>query len=103
MITQHAAFSYLAKEYGLKQVAIAGLSPEEEPSAAKLADLKTFAKKHDVKIIYFEEVASPKVADTLAGEIGAKTEVLNTLEGLSQKNGIKASVISTLWRKTLMH
>ena len=44
MITQHAAFSYLAKEYGLKQVAIAGLSPEEEPSAAKLADLKTFAK-----------------------------------------------------------
>ena len=56
-------------------------------------------QKHDVKIIYFEEVASPKVADTLAGEIGAKTEVLNTLEGLSQKNGIKASVISTLWRK----
>lgn len=101
LITQHAAFSYLAKEYGLKQVAIAGLSPEEEPSAAKLADLKTFAKKHDVKIIYFEEVASPKVADTLAGEIGAKTEVLNTLEGLSQKERNKGIGYIDIMEKNL--
>ncbi|MBY8913433.1 metal ABC transporter substrate-binding protein [Bacillus sp. YC2] len=101
LITQHAAFSYLAKEYGLKQVAIAGLSPEEEPSAAKLAELKTFAKQHDVKIIYFEEVASPKVADTLAGEIGAKTEVLNTLEGLSQKERDKGIGYIDIMEKNL--
>ncbi|KXZ23386.1 metal ABC transporter substrate-binding protein [Bacillus nakamurai] len=101
LITQHAAFGYLAKEYGLKQVAIAGLSPEEEPSAAKLAELKTFAKKHDVKIIYFEEVASPKVANTLAGEIGAKTEVLNTLEGLSQKERDKGIGYIDIMEKNL--
>ncbi|MED3652250.1 MULTISPECIES: metal ABC transporter substrate-binding protein [Heyndrickxia] len=91
IITQHAAFSYLASEYGLQQVPIAGLSPEQEPSAKKLAELKKFAKEHDVKVIYFEELASPAVAKTLANEIGAKTEVLNTLEGLSdedQENGL---------------
>lgn len=86
MITQHAAFGYLAHEYGLIQVPIAGLSPDQEPSAAKLAELKAFAKEHDVKVIYFEELASPKVAQTLANEIGAQTEVLHTLEGLSKED-----------------
>ncbi|MFT8322671.1 MAG: metal ABC transporter substrate-binding protein [Bacillus sp. (in: firmicutes)] len=86
LITQHAAFGYLAKEYGLTQVPIAGLSPEEEPNAQKLAELKGFAKEHDVKVIYFEELASPKVAKTLAAEIGAEIEVLSTLEGLSKED-----------------
>ena len=91
MITQHAAFAYLASEYGLEQVAIAGLSPEQEPSAQKLAELKDFAKEHDIQVIYFEETASEKVAQTLATEIGAETEVLSTLEVLSkedQKQGL---------------
>ena len=91
LITQHAAFGYLTKQYGLTQVPIAGLSPEQEPSAAKLAELKKFAQTHHVKTIYFEELTSPKVAKTLADEVGAKTEVLNTLEGLSkeqQKQGL---------------
>ncbi|TRZ38969.1 zinc ABC transporter substrate-binding protein [Niallia circulans] len=91
MITQHAAFGYLAHDYGLEQIAIAGLSPEQEPSAAKLAELKTFASEHDINVIYFEEAASPKVAETLANEIDAKTTVLNTLELVNeedQKNGL---------------
>ena len=86
MITQHAAFGYLASEYGLTQVPIAGLSPEEEPNAQRLAELKDFAKEHDISVIYFEETASKKVADTLATEIGAKTEVLSTLEVLSKED-----------------
>ncbi|MGE8206470.1 metal ABC transporter substrate-binding protein [Heyndrickxia sp. NPDC080065] len=84
LITQHAAFGYLTKEYGIKQVPIAGLSPSQEPSPAKLGELKEFALKHKVKTIFFEELTSPKVAETLATEIGAKTEVLHTLEGLSK-------------------
>ncbi|XRG78773.1 metal ABC transporter substrate-binding protein [Rossellomorea sp. GAMAL-10_SWC] len=91
IITQHAAFGYLTKQYGLVQVPIAGLSPSNEPSPSRLAELKQFAKSHDINTIFFEEVASPIVANTLANEIGAKTAVLNTVEGLSeeeQKQGI---------------
>ncbi|MFF2445851.1 metal ABC transporter substrate-binding protein [Neobacillus sp. NPDC058068] len=111
IITQHAAFGYLTKEYGLKQVPIAGLSPDAEPSPARLAELKTFAQEHHLHTIYFEELASPKVAETLASEIGAKTKVLNTLEGLSKpdqerglnyievmKNNLK-SLVETLSQK----
>ncbi|MFC3747844.1 metal ABC transporter substrate-binding protein [Paenibacillus sp. GCM10012306] len=85
-ITQHAAFGYLAKEYGLTQVPIAGLSPEEEPSAAKMAEIVKFAKTHNVKTIFFETLVSSSVADTIAKEIGAKTAVLNPIEGLTEED-----------------
>lgn len=83
-ITQHAAFGYLAEEYGLHQVPIAGLSPEQEPSAAQMASVIDFAKEHKVKTIFFETLVSSKVSETIAQEIGAKTAVLNPIEGLTE-------------------
>ncbi|AOZ94400.1 metal ABC transporter substrate-binding protein [Paenibacillus crassostreae] len=83
-VTQHAAFGYLAKEYGLTQVAIAGLSPEEEPSPDKMVDIVKFAKEHNVTTIFFETLADPKVADTIAKEMGVRTDVLNPIEGLTK-------------------
>ncbi|MHA6529755.1 metal ABC transporter substrate-binding protein [Paenibacillus sp. BAC0078] len=85
-ITQHAAFGYLAREYGLTQVPIAGLSPEQEPSAAKMAEIVKFAKEHEVKTIFFETLVSSSVADTIAKEIGSKAAVLNPIEGLTDKD-----------------
>ncbi|WP_063563888.1 metal ABC transporter substrate-binding protein [Paenibacillus sp. O199] len=84
-ITQHAAFGYLAKEYGLQQVPIAGLSPEQEPSAAQMASVIDFAKEHQVKTIFFETLVSSKVSETIANEVGAKTAVLNPIEGLTEE------------------
>ncbi|MFC5471224.1 metal ABC transporter substrate-binding protein [Cohnella suwonensis] len=90
-VTQHAAFGYLAKEYGLTQVPISGLSPEQEPSPDRMADIVSFANQHEVKTIFFETLVEPKVAQVVANEIGAKTDVLNPLEGLTdddKKNGL---------------
>ncbi|MEH7307774.1 metal ABC transporter substrate-binding protein [Neobacillus drentensis] len=85
-VTQHAAFGYLAKQYGLTQIPIAGLSPDVEPTLGKLKELAEVTKKKNVKVIYFEGLTSSKVAQTLANEIGAKTEVLNPLEGLTKED-----------------
>ncbi|MED4954900.1 metal ABC transporter substrate-binding protein [Paenibacillus macerans] len=85
-ITQHAAFGYLAKQYGLTQVPIAGLLPEQEPSASQMAEIVQFAKEHNVKTIFFETLVSSKVADTIASEIGAKSAVLNPIEGLTEED-----------------
>lgn len=90
IVTSHAAFGYMAKAYGLRQVAIAGLSTESEPSAKELAEVARFAKENNIKYIFFESLVSPKLAETIASEVGAKTLVLNPLEGLTQdeiKNG----------------
>ncbi|NOU68858.1 zinc ABC transporter substrate-binding protein [Paenibacillus sp. LMG 31461] len=85
-VTQHAAFGYLAKEYGLTQVPIAGLSPEEEPAPDKMAYIIKFAKENQVKTIFFETLVDPKVAQTIAKEINAKTDVLNPIEGLTDED-----------------
>ncbi|MFA6565947.1 MAG: zinc ABC transporter substrate-binding protein, partial [Candidatus Paceibacterota bacterium] len=77
------AFGYLADNYGLEQISIAGLSPDAEPSPKQLTDIVTFAKKNNVKYIFFESLASPELSQMIADEIGAKTLVLNPLEGLT--------------------
>lgn len=83
IIVAHEAFAYLTEAYGLQQIGIEGLASETEPDPARMAEIITFAQEHDVKVIFFEELASPKVAETIAREIGARTAVLNPLEGLT--------------------
>lgn len=88
-LVQHAAFGYLAHQYGLTQKSIAGVSPDQEPTPGRLAELKQFAEEQQVDVIYFEENANSKVAETLATETGIKLMVLNPLESLTNEQ-IKA-------------
>ena len=83
-VASHAAFNYLARDYGLQQVAVTGISPEDEPSAAQLATIADFVKKHHITTIFFEGAATPKVANTLAEATGATTGTLYTMENLSE-------------------
>lgn len=86
IITSHAFFGYLAKRYNLDVASISGISPDEEPSAAKLAELTQLVKEKGIKYIFFESLASPRLAETLAQETGAKTAVFDPLEGLSDED-----------------
>jgi zinc transport system substrate-binding protein len=85
MVTTHAAFGYLAAAYGLRQEAIAGLEPQVEPSARRLAELKAFVEREGISTIFTEELVSPDVAETLAAEAGVDTAVLLTIEGLTDE------------------
>ena len=86
MVTSHSAFGYLANRYGLTQVGIAGISPDEEPDAAKLAALADYTRANHVTTVYTETLASPAVAQTIASETGAKTAVLDPLEGVTENS-----------------
>ena len=88
-ITSHAAFGYLAAQYGINQVSISGVSPDEEPSSQKLAEITQLVKQKDIKIIFFESLVSPKLSETIANETGAKTMVLDPIEGITS-DGVKA-------------
>jgi zinc transport system substrate-binding protein len=85
IVTSHAAFGYLADEYGLRQEAISGISPEAEPDPKRLAELADLVRANGVTTIFTEELVSPAVAQTLARETGVTTAVLNPLEGLTAK------------------
>lgn len=84
-VVSHAAFNYLANDYGLKQVAVTGISPEDEPSAKQLKDIADFVGKHGITTIFFEGKATPKVAETLAKTTGTKTATLYTMENLTEE------------------
>lgn len=101
IITSHAAFGYLATTYGLNQVSIAGLSPDAEPSPKQLADITDFAKKNNVKYIFFESLVSPKLSETIAKEVGAQTMVLDPIEGLSAEDLASGKDYLTVMRTNL--
>ncbi len=81
IVVSHDAYSYLARRYQLTLLPIAGLSPEQEPSPQTLADLVQTVQQKKIKFIFFETLASPRLAETLARETGAQSLVLNPLEG----------------------
>lgn len=84
IVTSHAAFHYLADRYHLTEVGITGISPESEPSPQRLGRVAEEARATGTTTIFFETLVSPKVADTIAREVGARTAVLDPLEGLSE-------------------
>ncbi|GGL68728.1 zinc ABC transporter substrate-binding protein [Streptomyces fumigatiscleroticus] len=84
--TNHAAFGYLAQRYGLTQEAINGLDPESEPSAARVKELQQEAEADGVTTVFYETLVSGKTAKTLAKDAGLKTDVLDPLEGITDKS-----------------
>ncbi|MFD5509194.1 metal ABC transporter substrate-binding protein [Streptomyces sp. NPDC059761] len=85
-VTTHSAFGYLAERYGLDQEGISGVDPESEPSPARMKELQAIAKKDNVSTVFFETLASDKTAKTLATDTGLKTDVLDPLEGITDKS-----------------
>lgn len=85
-ITSHEAFSYLSKRYKINLLSISGIDPSVEPDASKLAEISDLVKSKGIKYIFFESLVSPKLAETIASETGAKTAVSDPIEGLSEED-----------------
>ncbi len=86
LVTSHEAFGYLAQRYGLHQIGITGLVPDAEPDPGVLAHVSDYVRANHVRTIYYETLVSPAIADTVAGETGARTEVLDPIEGLTKQS-----------------
>jgi zinc transport system substrate-binding protein len=85
VVVSHAAFGYLTRRYRLEQVPVMGTAPESEPSPASLAAIVRLARQRKVHAIFFETLVNRRLADTLALEIGARSLVLNPIEGLTRE------------------
>ena len=93
LVTTHEAFGYLADRYGLEQVGISGIDPDAEPSPARIKEVSATIRDRGVTTIYFETLISPKVAQTLANDLGITATVLDPLESLSDPDGDYRSVM----------
>jgi zinc transport system substrate-binding protein len=84
-VTSHAAFGHLAAAYDLDQLPISGVDPQAEPATAALAAITDLVRSDGITTVFTERLASSALAETVARETGAKTDVLDPIEGLSDE------------------
>ena len=100
-VTSHAAFGYLAARYGLQQIPITGIDPESEPSPQRLSRLIALVRREHVTTVFFERLVSPRLAETVARDAGAKVAVLDPIEGLTPAEQSHGDTYLTLMRRNL--
>lgn len=81
----HYTFGYLANRYGLRYRAAYGFSPDAEPTARNLADISKTLRKEGLNHLFYEELLSPRIADTLAKETGATLLKLHGSHNISKE------------------
>jgi zinc transport system substrate-binding protein len=86
IVVSHNAFGYLAGRYGFKVHSITGLSPEEEPSPRKMAEIIRISRAKNIKYVFTELLVSPKIADTIANEVGAEILIFSHVSGLTEND-----------------
>jgi zinc transport system substrate-binding protein len=86
VVVSHDAFEYLARRYHVDVVPIAGLEPDAEPSLSRLHDLASLIRDHGVTTVFFETLASPDLARSLADDLGIHAAVLDPIEGLTSSD-----------------
>jgi zinc transport system substrate-binding protein len=101
IVTSHAAFGYLAQRYGLHQIPITGLAPESEPTPKQLTHVVQLVRRTHATTVFFERLVSPRLADTVAREVGAHTAVLDPIEGLTPSEQQHGETYLTLMRANL--
>ncbi|QEZ90109.1 zinc ABC transporter, periplasmic substrate-binding protein [Aliarcobacter cibarius] len=84
ILVNHNAFGYFADEYDVKQYSISGLTPESKPSAKVVSELIDLVKNEKINTVFFEEFASPKVAQTIAKAANVKIDTLRPAENISK-------------------
>jgi zinc transport system substrate-binding protein len=85
LVTAHDAFGYLAERYDLEVISIAGVSPESEPSPQDLERVADAVRASGATTVFVEPLLSPEIGEAVAREAGARTAVLNPLEGLTEE------------------
>ena len=103
LLVSHAAYGYWEKRYGIEQIAIAGLSPNDEPSQKDLQKIIEESEAHDIHYVMFEQNVSPKVSEIIQKEIGAKSLVLHNLESMTKEDRDKNEDYFSIMRKNLQN
>jgi zinc transport system substrate-binding protein len=101
LLVSHAAYGYWEKRYGIEQIAIAGLSPTQEPTQKELQNIIEESTEHDIHYVIFEQNLSPKVATIIQEELGAKSLTLHNLEAITEENIKQKDDYFSIMRKNL--
>lgn len=97
----HYVFGYLAAAYDLEYRSAQGLAPDAEPSAKDIATLVRQVKENNIRYIFYEELASPKIAETIARETGATLLLLNAGHNVGKDDIARGTTFLDILRSNL--
>ena len=97
----HYAFGYLAKRYGLTYHSAQAVNPDAEPTPAKIAGLLKQMRGHDLRFVYSEELLSPRSAEMIAKESGAKILMLHGAHNISKDELASGATFISLMKRNL--
>lgn len=100
-VSFHNAFNYFSNRYGVHDVWITGIAPEADVPPQDIQKVIQIAKDKDVKVIFSEDLVDPRLANTLASEIGAQVMVLSPLEGINQTEQQEGKTYLDKWYENL--
>lgn len=101
IVTNHAAFGYLADRYGLEQIPITGSSPEGELAPRDLERAVDAVRETGATTVFVEPLVSARVVEAVAREAGVTTAVLNPIEGLTEGEQARGADYFSLMRANL--
>lgn len=101
LLVTHGFFTYPAARYGLEQLAVAGVSPDAEPSPQTLARLAALARARGLRVLFAETLVGRRAAEALAAEAGLQVRVLNPMEGLTPEQRSQGITLLDLFRRNL--
>ncbi|MGI0065312.1 MAG: metal ABC transporter solute-binding protein, Zn/Mn family [Nitrosotalea sp.] len=100
-VSFHNAFSYFSNRYGIHDVWISGMAPEVDVPPQDIQRVIQIAKDNDVKVIFSEDLVDPRLANTLASEVGAQVLILSPLEGINQTEQQEGKTYLDKWYQNL--
>lgn len=103
IVVTHQSFGYLCRDYGLRQTAVMGLSPDAEPRAQDMVNIIRYIKDRGIRVVFFEELVSNRLAETIAAETDVETLVLNPVEGLTPEQLKSGETYFTLMERNLQN
>lgn len=86
LVTTHEAFGYLADRYGFEQVGITGITPDAEPSPARMAKITDRVKQLGVNAIYAQSSLGGDLAQVISSETGTQVLILDPLESITDRS-----------------
>ena len=96
LVTSEGAFSYLAKDYNLKEGYLWPINAEQQGTPQQVRKVIDLVRKNNIPVVFSESTISAKPAQQVAKESGAKYGGVLYVDSLSAKNGPVPTYIDLL-------
>ena len=96
LVTSEGAFSYLAKDYNLKEGYLWPINAEQQGTPQQVRKVIDLVRKNNIPVVFSESTISAKPAQQVAKESGAKYGGVLYVDSLSAKKGPVPTYIDLL-------